>query len=203
MKTRYRDQRGLPVVDALGQDVRFGVARPRARPRIHGDGRPRARARHRREQHDVHDPERAHHQTAPLPDASRVIYVSTRDVAGTDRGLSWPEFATCGRGGFDGARRLRRRFRQPGERARGAGSCGAQLCRCRDLYVLSIQPFLGRSFTDDDAAPGGPPVAILSEGIWRRIQVRCRPARPDRAGRWLPTTVVGVIAAAVGLPLGR
>jgi putative ABC transport system permease protein len=33
--------------------------------------------------------------------------------------------------------------------------------------LLGAQPLLGRIFTDEEAQPGGPKVAILSEGLWR------------------------------------
>ena len=59
IKEAHRDQRGLPLVDAVGQDVRFALRLMHRQPpsRHRGAG---ARSRHRREQHAVHDPERAH-----------------------------------------------------------------------------------------------------------------------------------------------
>jgi putative ABC transport system permease protein len=33
--------------------------------------------------------------------------------------------------------------------------------------LLGAQPLLGRTFTDEETQPGGPKVAILSEGLWR------------------------------------
>ncbi|HXM34332.1 MAG TPA: ABC transporter permease, partial [Pyrinomonadaceae bacterium] len=34
--------------------------------------------------------------------------------------------------------------------------------------VLRVNPALGRAFTKEDDTPGGEPVAILSDGLWRR-----------------------------------
>lgn len=35
--------------------------------------------------------------------------------------------------------------------------------------VLGIQPLIGREFTPQEDVPGGPPLAVLSYGLWRRI----------------------------------
>ena len=36
------------------------------------------------------------------------------------------------------------------------------------LGILELQPLLGRWFTETEAAPGAPPLAVLSHGYWRR-----------------------------------
>jgi putative ABC transport system permease protein len=39
----------------------------------------------------------------------------------------------------------------------------------RDFFeVLGVRPILGRTFLPDEGAPGGPPVAVVSEELWRR-----------------------------------
>jgi len=62
------------------------------------------------------------------------------------------------------------------------------------FHVLGIQPLLGRDFLPDEDRIGGPNVAILSEGIWKRDfgadpQVLGRSVLLDGA----PYTVIGVI----------
>jgi putative ABC transport system permease protein len=37
------------------------------------------------------------------------------------------------------------------------------------FHVLGVQPYLGRSFLPEEDRPGGPRVAILSYGLWRRL----------------------------------
>src|SRR5581483_12295749 len=34
--------------------------------------------------------------------------------------------------------------------------------------MLGVEPLLGRRFRDEDAAPGAPPVAMISYGLWQR-----------------------------------
>jgi predicted permease len=62
------------------------------------------------------------------------------------------------------------------------------------FHVLGIQPLLGRDFLPDEDRIGGPNVAILSEGVWKRDfgadpQVLGRSILLDGA----PYTVIGVI----------
>ena len=202
VKTRYRDQRGLPVVDALLQDARFGW-RVLSRDRGFTVTAVLVLALGIGVNNMMFTILNAHTiRGLPIPDAGRVIYVSTRDAAGTDRGLSWPEFAdlrdaavSTALGAFvSGSASLANEHEAPDRVERSYVAAGT-------LTLLSIQPFLGRSFTDDDAAPGGSPVAILSEGIWK-AKFKANPAVLDRTVLvdGLPTTVVGVIERASGFP---
>ncbi len=69
------------------------------------------------------------------------------------------------------------------------------------LPVLGVAPVLGRGFSPDDDLPGRPPVALLSDGLWRRRFG----ADPDIVGRTLmlddaPTAVIGVMPPGFQLP---
>ena len=62
--------------------------------------------------------------------------------------------------------------------------------------VLGISPFLGREFSADEDRPGGPAVAVLGHGLWRRAFG----SDPRVVGRVIrlkgePYTVVGVLPA--------
>jgi predicted permease len=62
------------------------------------------------------------------------------------------------------------------------------------FHVLGVQPVLGRDFLPDEDRIGGPNVAILSEGVWKRDFG----ADPEVTGRSIlldgaPYTVVGVM----------
>jgi putative ABC transport system permease protein len=60
--------------------------------------------------------------------------------------------------------------------------------------VLGVAPWLGRAFSAEEAKEGGPPVVILSHGLWKR---RCG-GDPEILGKMIaldrkPRTVVGVM----------
>jgi len=62
--------------------------------------------------------------------------------------------------------------------------------------VLGMVPLLGRPFTVEEAKEGGPPVVILSHGMWKR----CFGGDPEIVGKSItlnhkPCTVVGVMGA--------
>jgi putative ABC transport system permease protein len=67
--------------------------------------------------------------------------------------------------------------------------------------VLGVAPAIGRAFTTEEDLPGGPPVVLLGDGLWRRRFG----ADPKVIGRVLvlddtPTTVVGVMPPDFQLP---
>ena len=66
--------------------------------------------------------------------------------------------------------------------------------------MLGQRPMLGRTFTDVEGQAGGPPVVMLSEGLWRDTFH----SDPNIVGQVVkvggkPTTVVGVMPAIVQL----
>ena len=69
--------------------------------------------------------------------------------------------------------------------------------------VLRVRPAIGRWFTDEEGAPGGAAVAVLSHGLWTRsfgadAAILGRPVSIDG----VPTTIVGVMPAAFSFPMG-
>jgi putative ABC transport system permease protein len=75
----------------------------------------------------------------------------------------------------------------------------------RSLHgVLQVSPQIGRWFTADEDAPGGPPVAILSHGLWSRRFAR----DPTIVGRTIALNgvsmeVVGVMPPSFAFPDSR
>ena len=62
------------------------------------------------------------------------------------------------------------------------------------LRTLGIPPQLGREFTVEEAAPGGPPVAMIGDAVWRNVfgadpQILGRPVLLNGE----PTTIVGIL----------
>jgi putative ABC transport system permease protein len=67
--------------------------------------------------------------------------------------------------------------------------------------VLRVAPAYGRWFTDNEGAPGAPPVAVLSHGLWMRRYGH----DPGVLGRLVtldgvPTTVIGVMQSSFAFP---
>jgi hypothetical protein len=62
------------------------------------------------------------------------------------------------------------------------------------FHVLGISPLIGREFLRQEDVPGGPPVTVLSYGLWRRV-FHGEPGIVGRAIdlRGAPFTVVGVM----------
>lgn len=67
--------------------------------------------------------------------------------------------------------------------------------------ILGAQPLLGRTFTETEGQPGGPLVALLSEGLWRQSFH----ADQGVVGQTVkvggkPYTIIGVMAKSFGFP---
>ena len=70
------------------------------------------------------------------------------------------------------------------------------------LPFLGVRPLLGRPFTQEDARPGSPPVALVGEAVWRRSFGASRGV----VGRDItldghPYTVIGVVPRDFGVAL--
>lgn len=69
------------------------------------------------------------------------------------------------------------------------------------LGVLGVRPALGRGFTAEEDAPGGPKVALLGDSLWRRLF----DGDPAALGRSIrldgePYEVIGVLPASLRFP---
>src|SRR5690242_5884682 len=69
------------------------------------------------------------------------------------------------------------------------------------LSILGVEPLIGRSFTQEEDSPGGPPVVIISSNLWQRRYG----ADPQIVGRTIdvagfPHTVVGILSANFNFP---
>ncbi len=64
------------------------------------------------------------------------------------------------------------------------------------MRVLGLRPVLGRAFADGDDKPGGPPVAMISEALWRR-RFGADPAIVGQSAMVNSTFVVGRFRAGV------
>jgi putative ABC transport system permease protein len=83
----------------------------------------------------------------------------------------------------------------------GSQSVTAPRMTPNTFQMLGAQPLLGRTFTQAEGAPGGPQVALLSEGIWRQT-FNADPSVIGRAVKigGVARTVVGVMPASFHFP---
>ncbi|MGE5322021.1 MAG: ABC transporter permease [Actinomycetota bacterium] len=133
----------------------------------------------------------------PYPDADRLVKISFNNpgVGLHDITFSYPE--------FDDLRTRADVFDQVSVVWPGAGNLtGAKEPERLELLAVSpnyfsmlgVVPQLGRIFGDQDSAPGFAPVAVISDGLWRRAFA----SDPGVLGRTLqidndPYTIVGVL----------
>jgi putative ABC transport system permease protein len=137
----------------------------------------------------------------PYPEASRLVSVSTsaREQNATTSWLNYRDVRDQARtldavGGFSTDIAVL-------QAEDGASSLVAPRVTPNLLRMLGVRPLLGRIFTDQDGEPGGPQVALLSEGLWREKFH----ADPKIVGRTIrlnekPQTVIGVVPSSFRFP---
>jgi predicted permease len=214
VRLMHREQRGLPILEALVQDLRFAL-RVLVRDRgfaltamlVLGVGL------------GVNNMFftlfYAHKvRGVPIADAERVLFVSTFDDPANDRLLSIPE--------YEGLAGSQTSFRTLGgyvtstatvaDEGRAADRFDAAYAAASTWEVLGISPAIGRLPESVDDQPGRPPVVLLGADAWRLRYA----SDPDVIGRGIivngtPATVIGIIrersgfpsTASVWLPLGQ
>ena len=214
VKESYREQRGLPFVETLAQDLRFGV-RLLWRDRgfvltavlVLGLGIG--------VNNMLFTVLNAHTiRGLPIDRADRVVYLSTRDDRGNDRGVSYPDFEDI-RAAAQSLSAVAVFANAPvtvGDEGRAPERLQGTYVSANAFGLIGGQPILGRTFAPEDDRPGAPAVVILGSGAWqaryggdrailgRAIQMNGAPAiligvLPERFG--FPST------AAVWLPLSH
>lgn len=169
-KERYRDQRGLPFLDTLRQDLVYAVRVLRKNPGFTctavltlalGVGANTA----------IFSVVNAVLlRPLPFPAADRLvmIYATNTKRGDTTDVASYPDFQDWSR-----ARSIERLGAFAGGSVTVAGTGGAEfvwgLRVTSTLFeTLGVRPALGRGFTLDDQNPGAPHVVVLSDGFWKR-----------------------------------
>jgi predicted permease len=203
MKESYRDQRGLPLVDALRQDFRFAV-----------------RLLHRNRgfaltavlvlgvgigvNNMLFTILNAHTlRGLPMPSSHRVLWLSTIDDRGRDRGLSFADYQDIAAGvrhytgiaAFDAGPMVVAGDGRAADRLDGA------YVTANAFDLVGTRPLLGRSFTASDEEPGAAGVAVLTRTAW---ETRFG-ADPGVLGRVMtvnsvPAAVIGVMPDRSGFP---
>jgi putative ABC transport system permease protein len=204
-KERYRDRRGLPMLDTLLQDLSYAVRVLRRNPGFTctavltlalGVGANTA----------IFSVVNAVLlRRLPFPAADRLVMIfatNTRAGDATDV-ASHPDYLD-----WSTARSFERMGAFAGGSVTVTGTSDAEfvpgLRVSPTLFdTLGVSPALGRGFTIDEQKPGAPHVVVLSDGFWKRQYG----GTPDAIGRVLrindaPYTVVGVMPAAFRVSTG-
>ncbi|MGD9904844.1 MAG: ABC transporter permease [Vicinamibacterales bacterium] len=198
-----RDQRGWPWLASVGQDMRFAV-RHLVRERAFSGTLLAVLALGIGVGHLFFSlTYAARLRGLPIPDVDRVLWVSTLDAGGADRGLSYPEFVAL--------RDARQSFARLAAYVPGAAALGddgrapdrleVAFTTADAFAVADVRAIAGRLFDAGDERPGAPVALVLTARIWRARYgadpaVLGREVRVDGA----PATVVGVVADHSGYP---
>lgn len=210
----YRDQRGLPQLEALAQDLRYAARLLHRAPGFAvtivlvlalGIG----------VNNMLFAVLNAHTlRGLPIARAEQVVYITTADERSPDRGVSFLDFTDwqaratsfAGLAAFANSPVVLAGDGQAADRLDGT------FVSANAFAVIARSPVLGRDFSAEDDRRGAPPVAILGYAAWqaryggdptiigRAVHLNGRPAEiigimPDRSG--FPST------AQVWLPLSQ
>ena len=213
-KMHYRDQRGLPIVDALAQDIRFAI-RVLVRDRGFALTAIVVLAFGIGVNNMFFTLVYAHKfRGVDITDVERVMFISTFDDRGTNRLVSLPEIndlrATTT--SFSGLAAYVNGVATVGDEGRAPDRLSAAYVTANAFPLLGLSPSLGRLPFPDDDRPGGEAVVLLGSDAWRQRY----DSDPQILGRSVlingtPATVIGVVpersgfpsAASVWLPLGQ
>lgn len=137
--------------------------------------------------------------TLPFEHGDRVVRVSRAGLSpiATDIYRDWDERQRS----FEGLGMAPRRTLNLAIDGRATETVSSAAITESTFALLSVQPILGRPFTESDAAPGAPAVALVSHELWRSRFG----ANPGVLGRVVrlsssPAEIVGVMPDGFGFP---
>jgi predicted permease len=203
MKENYRDQRGLPLVDALSQDFRFamrllnrnrGFALTAVLVLGVGIG----------VNNMLFTILNTHTlRGLPIPSSHRVLWLSTVDDRGREQGLSLADYQAisgavrhyAGIAAFEAGPMVLAGDGRSAERLDGA------YVTANAFDLIRAAPLIGRNFTASDDRPGAAAVAVLTRTAWETRYA----SDPGALGRAIsvngvPATLIGVMPDRSGFP---
>ena len=196
-KEEYRDQRGLPMLETLAQDLRSGFSATVPEQGVRGGGHSHFGPRHRRQHGHLQRCVRRASEAAAVcePGPTGQGFRSERGGGHPGAGCSYAEFLEWRRQNhvFSGMAAVQ------GHELTLTGRDEPMVVKVGDVTadffsVLGVAPLTGRTFLPEDGEQGAAPVAVLSDGLWRSRFG----ADPDLIGRTIDLdkrsfTVVGVM----------
>ena len=202
---RYRDQRGWPAFDALAQDLRF-AGRYLLRDRAFAMPVVLVLALGIGVGHMFLTLTYAHVlRGLPIEDAERVLSVTTVDVGGAERGVSYRDFVDL--------RTAQRTFADLAAYAQAPITLGDEgevpdrvdgaFTTASGFTMTGVRPRLGRGFATDDERPGAPPTVVLAERVWRsRYHSDAGLVGREVLVNGTAATVIGIVSDRSGFPSG-
>jgi putative ABC transport system permease protein len=143
-------------------------------------------------------------RSLPIPQADRVLYISTFDDRTPDRPLAYPELLELrAASSFEDIAAFVSAPIAVGDEGRAPDRFDGAYATANAFDVIGRQAVLGRSMRPADDSPDAPLVALLSSDAWRTRYNE----EPDILGRTIladgsPATVVGIMPARSGFPSG-
>ena len=139
--------------------------------------------------------------TLPFENGDRIVQVSSRFAP---LSVEAYEYWSERQGSFEGLGALTRRRVTLAIEGEGSEPVSSAPLDAATLPLLSVQPVLGRAFTDADAVPGASAVVLVGQETWRtRLG-----ADPNVLGRTVrvngePAEIIGVMPEGFGFPFSE
>ncbi len=213
-KMLYRDQRGLPGLDGVLQDIRFAI-RVLLRDRGFAATAILVLGVGLGVNNMFFTLVWAHKfRGVTIENVDRVMHISTFDDRGTNRLVSLPELdeLRAARTSFSGVAAYVNGIATIGDEGRAPDRFNAAYVSANAFPLLGLSPSMGRLPSQDDDRPGGEPIVLLGSDAWQQRY----DSDPQILGRSVlingsPATVIGIVpersgfpsAASVWLPLGQ
>jgi predicted permease len=203
IKAQYRDQRGLPPLDALAQDARFAF-RTLLRDRGFALTALTVLGLGIGVNNMMFTIIYSHTMRGfAVPDPDRVLYISTFDARVADRALSYAELADL-RTDARTLQGIAAFISMPvavGDEGRVPDRFEGTFVSSNAFELLGLSPLRGRAFTPDDDRPGAASVALLGASAWHSRYG----GDPSIVGRTIdingvPASVVGIFPDRSGFP---
>ena len=203
MKEAVRDQRGLPLVDALRQDFRFafrllnrnrGFALTAVLVLGVGIG----------VNNMLFTILNTHTlRGLPIPSSDRVVWMSTIDDRGRDRGVSFADYQdiTAGVQQYAGIAAFEAGPMVIAGDGRAAERLDGAYVTANAFDLIGTRPLLGRSFSAADDIPGAAGVAVLTRTAWEtRYGADAGVLGRAVTLNGVPVTLIGILPDRSGFP---
>jgi putative ABC transport system permease protein len=133
----------------------------------------------------------------PYPDPNRVVIVTESEAEQPSISVSFPDYLDWKKENrvFEELAVTRREsYNLSGLPGRSAEQVSGAIVTANFFKVIGLKPHIGRVFTEEEDRAGGPPLAVISDSLWKRA-FQSDPAVLGRAVNFggQPYTIIGVM----------